>query len=176
MQKSSRLLLILGAMLLLGGCVAPLTPSIPPGYTGPRALIRDTALVHSGSKVDFFVVVKVGGKEIKNSRSESMAANYGQGFNLSPVLLDREVPAEQPLQLEIIARTEYAAPILALTNAVYFVKGEVTFTPGEDHTYMVKGVLGPDYSAVWVEDTTTQQVVGNKIEVKGSAKLGFWSK
>ena len=169
-------LFLLGLTLLLSGCVAPMAPSIPPDYTGPRAVLRDSALTHSTSKVDFFVVVKLAGKEIKNSRSESMSANYGKGFNLSPVLLDREVPAGQPLQLEIVARSEYAAPILALTNPVYMVKGEVTFTPAADHTYMVKGVLGADYSAVWIEDTSTQQVVGEKIEAKGSAKLGFWSK
>lgn len=167
--------LILLLVALLGGCVTYM-PTIPGGYTGPRAVVRDTALVHGSSKVDFFVVNKIGGQDIKESRTESLATNRGRGFMMDPVLLDREVPAGKPLVLELLARTEYAAPILALTNTVYQVKGDVSFEPVEGGIYAVKGVLGPDYSAVWIEDTATQQVVGKKIEVTGTAKLGFWSK
>jgi hypothetical protein len=160
---------------LLGGCVT-YAPTIPEGYAGPRAVLRDTALTHSGSKVDYFFVSKINGAAIKESRTESMVANQGRGFSMDPVLLDREVPAGTSIKIELVGRTEYAAPILALTNKVYQVKGEITLEPAEGRTYAIKGVLGEDYSAVWLEDTATREVVGEKIEVKGSAKLGFWSK
>jgi hypothetical protein len=90
-------------------------------------------------------------------------------------MLERDVPA-QPASIEIVGRTEYAAPILALTNPVYQVKGVVTFIPEASKRYVVKGVLSADYSAVWIEDMISQQVVGDKVEVNGSAKLGFFQK
>lgn len=161
--------------LMLSGCVTT-QPAIDPAYSGPRANIRDTALAHSASKVDYFVVLKVGERKIENSWFRSVSANQGRGFNMEPVLLDRDIPAGQEVTLEIIGRTEYAAPILALTNAVYQVKGTVTFMPEENHAYTLKGTLGPDYSGVWVEDMATGTVVGKKVEIHGSGKLGFFQK
>lgn len=75
-----------------------------------------------------------------------------------------------------MGRTEYAAPILALTNAVYEVKGVVEISPEAGKTYVVKGGLSEDHSVVWIEDEATSQVVGRKVEVNGSAKLGFFQK
>ena len=48
--------------------------------------------------------------------------------------------------------------------------------PSQDVTYVVKGQLGDDYSAVWIEDEKTGSIVGSKIEIKGSAKLGILQK
>lgn len=92
---------------------------------------------------------------------------------MTPVVLQREIPA-QPTALTIVARTEYAAPILAMTNAVYQVKGEVRITPDPNKTYVVRGELGESYSAVWIQEEGTNVVVGTKVETKGSAKLGFF--
>lgn len=162
-------------MLLLGGCVT-YVPTIPQGYTGPRATIRDTAMVHSPSKVDFFITEKVNGGQVENSIGKTLSANYGRGFMMEPKFEEHELPAGQTATVSVRARTLHAAPILALTQAVYEAKGEITFTPEENHIYAVKGTLGENYSAVWIEDTGTQQVVGKKIEVNGSAKLGFFQK
>jgi len=167
--------LALGLALFLGGCVS-YAPTIPTGYAGPRAKVRDTALTHSSSKVDFFCVDKVNGGNVEDSGTRTRVANQGQGFMMNPQFVDHEFPAGQAVKLTLRARTQYAADILALTNPVYEVKGEISFTPEADHTYAVKGVLGESYSAVWLEDTATQHVVDRKIEVQGSAKLGFWSK
>lgn len=163
------------SLFLLGGCVT-YAPTIPAGYTGPRATIRDTALVQSGSKVEFFTVEAVNGGKVQDSATKSRIANQGRGFMMSPEYVEHELTAGQPLRIEIRARTSYAAPILELTLPVYQVTGEVTFTPEAGHIYAVKGQLGENYSAVWIEDTSTQKVVDRKIEVNGSAKLGFFSK
>lgn len=162
------------ACALLTGCVS-YSPSIPEGYTGPTARIKDTAEVHSSSKVDYFVVTKIDGKTIANSRIESISANQGRGFYMEPVVLARDVPA-RPLTLELQARTEYAAPILALTSTVYQVMGEITFTPVEGRTYQVKGVLSEQVAFVWLEDAETGEVIEKKIAPNGSAKLGFFQK
>jgi hypothetical protein len=87
---------------LLAGCVT-YGPSIPEGYAGSRATIKDSATVHSASTVDYFVVAKIDGKIVKNSRIESIVANQGRGFSMSPVILTRDVPA-RPLTVDLVAR------------------------------------------------------------------------
>ena len=89
--------------------------------------------------------------------------------------LTHEVPAK-PISITLVARTEYAAPILALANSVYEVKGTIEITPGPKKQYFVRGTLGEDYSAVWLEEAYTGVQIGQKIEVRGNAKLGFLEK
>lgn len=98
-------------------------------------------------------------------------------MSMSPVLIQRAVPAAKPTSLLLVARTEYAAPILTLTNAVYQVKGKIDFTPEPNKRYIVRGELGESHSSVWLEEEDSKQLVGKKIEVEGSAaKLGFFEK
>jgi hypothetical protein len=161
--------------MFAGGCTS-YSLSLPQGYSGPKAVIKDTATVHSGSKVDYFGATKLDGKPIRSSRAESLSANYGRGFHMTPVVLDREIPAGKSVKVYLQGRTEYAAPILALTNTVYQVEGEISFVPTEGRIYEVKGVLSAEVSTVWLEDSTTKEVVDKKLVPSGSAKLGFFQK
>lgn len=164
---------VIFTVAVISGCAT--NNPIPDGYTGPRAMIKDSVMVHSSSKADFFYVEAVGGQNIENSRIKTRQVNQGRGMFMAPVVLGREIPA-RPITLKLVGRTEYGAPILALTNAVYQVKGDVQFEPEANKSYMVKGELGENYSAVWLEDVATSAVVGKKIEIKGSAKLGILEK
>jgi hypothetical protein len=148
---------------------------IPDGYTGPRATIKDSMLVHSSSKADFFYVEAVDGQDIENSRIRTLQVNYGRGINMTPEVLERQIPVRST-NLKLVGRTEYGAPILALTNTVYQVKGDVQFTPEADKNYVVKGELGENYSAVWLEEVGAGAIAGTKVEIKGSAKLGILEK
>lgn len=94
---------------------------------------------------------------------------------MTPEVISRQVPIT-PIVVTIVGRTEYAAPILAFTNDVYEVKGDISFTPEANQIYSVYGELGENYSTVWLEDESNQRVVGNKIEIHGSAKLGIFQK
>ncbi len=94
---------------------------------------------------------------------------------MTPALVERNVPAK-PSTFKIVGRTEYAAPILALTNTVYRVAGTVTFTPEVYKHYVVRGTLGENYSAVWIEEEATNRQVGEKIELRGAARLGILEK
>lgn len=161
------------AAYAVSGC-ATYNP-IPDGYSGPRATIKDSVLVHSASKTDFFYVEAVDGQNIGNSRTKTREVNQGRGMGMAPEILGREIPA-RPTTLKLVGRTEYGAPILALTNAVYQVKGDVQFEPEANKSYVVKGELGENYSAVWLEEVGTRAVVGKKVEIKGSAKLGILKK
>jgi len=168
-------LLPLLAVVLLSGCASVYKP-VPDGYTGPTATIEDSFKAVSNSEVEFFYVNKLDGHDIKNSRFASLSANAGRGMNLNPVPVERAVPASKPLSVLIVGRTEYGAPILALTNTVYQIKGTIDFTPEPNKRYVVKGALAESRSSVWLEDAQTKQVIGSKVQIEGSAKLGIFDK
>lgn len=154
---------------MMSGC-ASYNP-IPDGYSGQKASIEDSSIEHSTEKVDFFFVEAVDGHDVNNSVIETKKANYGRGFMMTPKTIGREIPA-QPINLTIVGKTIYAAPILSFTNIVYKIKGSVQFTPEANKFYTVKGELGESNSAVWVEEYGAGLISGTKIEIKGSAKLG----
>jgi len=148
---------------------------VPDGYTGSIVRITDSVTPRSSTSADFFYLSKVNGRRIEDSLSITKQVNSGQGFAMIPRVIGRVVPAE-PSTFTIVGRTHYAAPILDLMNTVYEVSGETKFTPIPHQSYVVKGVLGENYSAVWIEDSQTGEVVGQKIEIKGSSALGILEK
>jgi hypothetical protein len=129
---------------------------------------------HGGSGIDFFYLDKLNGRKIYQSLAATTQANQGNGFSMEPVMIKRDVPA-QTATFTIIGRTHFAAPIQELSNKVYQVAGDVTFTPAPDASYVVKGTLGPGYSAVWIEGKSGA-VMGKKIEIQGDATLNFLEK
>lgn len=146
-----------------------LTNPVPEGYSGPLAKIEDTYASRAERSIDVFFLDSVNGKKLENALTATTSRNAGRGFAMEPVGYARDVPAAAAT-FSIVGRTHYAAPILELTNTVYEVKGDVNFAPEPNHTYIVRGTLGPDTSAVWIEDAQTKTVIGNKIEVKGKAE------
>ena len=122
-----------------------------------------------------FYAEAINGQVIESSRNSTDKASAGQGRNLSVKNIERKIPI-QPLKVSIVGRTIYAAPIDVLIRSVYEVKGDIEFTPEENKIYTVRGVLGEKYSAVWIEEGADKKVVGEKIEINGSAKLGVLNK
>ncbi len=137
-------------LVALSGCVSPSMP-VPKGYAGPVATIRDTSTNVSGTKVRFFELAKVDGRAVTTSSGETARVNYGRGFAMSPEIMARFVPATKCV-LRLQGVTHVAAPILAFGGGMYHVEGEVTVTLKPDATYLVKGELAKEYSAVWLED------------------------
>jgi hypothetical protein len=171
-SNMKKLFMGVGLAVTLSGC-ANYQPATPVDYTGPTATIKDSVKTLSSSKADFYYVEQVDGASIRNSRINTLSANQGRGMQMAAAMVDRQVPA-RPIRLSVTGRTEYAAPILALTGTVYQVKGVVEFTPEANKSYTVRGVLGDDAS-VWVEDDESKAVVGAKVEKHG-AKLGVFEK
>ncbi|MDR1967393.1 MAG: hypothetical protein LBQ32_01695 [Burkholderiaceae bacterium] len=161
--------------LSITGC-ATYAPSVPKGYAGPQSVLDDSAKTYSNSKADFFVVEQVDGADVDNSLNETFRRNQGRGMSMTPYFISRPIAAEKPLKVAIKGRTYYATPIQALTSTVYQLKGVVEFTPKARARYIVRGELGESYSAVWIEEAQSHQLVGQKIETQGSAKLGFLEK
>lgn len=160
--------------LLLTGCATTYSP-VPENYQGEISQIDSSEERCSSGKADLFYLSEVNGKTIRNSLSATRSATYGQGFNLTTKLLKTDVPAQEATY-SIIGRTEHAAPVQAFSDEVYEVKGDIIFTPEANKEYIVKGVLGESYSAVWIELKETGEVVQSKIEINGSAELGFFEK
>jgi len=170
-----RRLSIVLSILVLSGC-ATVAPSIPESYSGPQARLDDSVVIHSDSKSDMFVAEQLDGKDVDNAIRRSQQASQGRGFALTTVQFGRPIVASKPIKVGVRGRTVFAAPIQALTSTVYQVKGTVEFIPEPNAIYVVRGEFGETYSAVWVEEATSKTVVGQKVEVKGSAKLGFLEK
>lgn len=169
--------LALSAAALLSGCATKPYSPFPENYAGTSATLTDTFIKRGGTEAEFFCAEQYEGNNWENARSKSLAASYGQGIRLTTMPVSRAIPANKPTKLLLVARTQHAAPILAMTNTVYQVKGTIEFTPETGKQYVVTGQLGGPRSAVWVEERETHQVVGQKIEVDGeAAKLGFFDK
>lgn len=168
-----KLALIIFTTALLHGC-ASFQPTIPEGYNGPIATIKDSAKRIDSGKADFFYLSHIDGKEIKHSRIESLIASHGQGNYLRTVLLDNNVPAGEHV-FTIVGRTSYAMPIRALSGTVYEVKGDIAFSPLANEAYVIKGLLSAEKSSVWIEKISDGEIV-DKIEVDGKTELGLFEK
>ena len=162
--------------LLLVACAAA-TTTVPETYKGPVAIIRDSAVSQSGSKANIFYLKSVDGQEIRNSLIATRQGNAGRGMSLGTTVIERPVLPQAGV-FSVVGRTEYGAPIQAMTSTVYQVAGEVRFTPEAGKRYVVRGVLGEKYCAVWIEEEVSGggAVVGEKVELKGSGKLGLFEK
>jgi hypothetical protein len=163
-----RLATIVWLTLSISGCVT-YAPSVPDGYVGPQAVLADSAKTYSTSKADFFVAVQIDGADVDNSLNETFRRNQGRGMRMTPYFISRPLVAEKPIKVAIKGKTHYAAPIQAITGTVRQVEGVVEFTPKANVRYIVRGELSESYSAVWIEETESRQLVGQKIEPRGVA-------
>lgn len=140
----------------------------------PVAIVRDSVKPISDQKAEFFYLKEVNDKSIENSRGVTLVSNQGRGFMMTPEVVERNVPAEAT-SYTIEGRTEYAAPILALSDKVFRISGKVSASLAPYRTYVVRGALDESHSAVWIEDIETHEIVG-KLEVSGSTELKWYEK
>lgn len=136
------------------------------------AVFRDSAKAINERSADLFYLSKIDDQKIEDSNMRTERVNRGRGMLMGHEVVERNVPA-QPATFTIEGRTRYAAPILRIAGNTRTVTGTVTFTPQQHKTYIVKGRLGADYSAVWIEEELEgggSRMVGDKIENPGQAK------
>lgn len=149
--------------LLVAGC-ATHGPTVPAGYGGPVAFIRDTGRMDSGIKGQMFFVAAIDGRPVYSSLESSRKQNAGDGSRgaAGMSLLNHTVPAS-PMRIQIVASHVTAAPIHAvvasLAGNLHQVRKEVMFTPVANGEYRVVGKLLPQGSDVWIEDTKTAERV-----------------
>jgi hypothetical protein len=132
---------------------------------GPLAKVTDSMFNEQSSQADFCVLLAIDGEGIDNAISDTYMRTQGHGFRLQPYVSYRMVSAK-PMQATLRCDTYYAAPISELVHKEFPVEGVVAFTPVEDASYVVKGVMGADGSEVWIEDEATGQAVTEKVAAK----------
>ena len=162
-----RKLLFLIIPILLHGCAA--YQPIPEGYKGPTATVTDSGFAENGSKAQFFVLAEINGNRIRNSFGASANASYGQGFALTPVYVQRKIPA-RPMQIKLVGSHATAAPIHSLfsraAGTFLSVEGIVSFTPKPNGRYVIKGELKENGSSIWIEDAETREKITEVIAKK----------
>ena len=147
-----------------------------PSSTGPTATIRDSfGNVVGTTRADFFYIDAIDGRGIRNAFDETFDLNYGHGMVLTPHGHERLVPAKEAKYL-LHGRTYFAAPILELAGHAFQIRGEVLLTPETGETYVVKGELSDDHSAIWVENERTGAQLGNRLLITGSAEVKMFRK
>ena len=138
--------------LLVSGC-ATVGPSVPEGYAGPVALLKDTGTDESTSKARVFAALEIDGQGINNSLRETRIASHNRGFALSFRVTHRDVPAKK-MKVKLIETHIVAAPIHEIASRAagtfFSVEGEVDFTPEPGETYVVTGDLSKEKSCVWI--------------------------
>lgn len=164
-----RVIILLAVAMLITGCALEKS-ALPKEYSGPTAQIADSSYVYSKSKSDFFFVDAIDGQPISNALERTANVNRGNGLYQHVQDAARAIEPKETV-FHICGRTHFAAPIQAMVGTTYSVDGNVRFTPRAGATYVVKGSLGPDYSAVWIENLETGVQVGNKLMIKGAAEV-----
>jgi hypothetical protein len=150
-------------------------PSIPSGYTGPTAVIKDSFQSVSPTQVSVFYLEGIDGRSVDNALKQTLERNRGRGSFMTPQGAERPVPARDAA-FHVVGVTHYAAPILELANTIYIVEGVVHLSPLDGGAYVVKGELGADHCAVWIEDEKTGAQVGNKLLAKGPSEIAAFKK
>jgi len=128
---------------------------------GPRTTITDSATNQSLIRVSLFYLSKVNGKAIDETRRATNRASAVGPLNVQ--IVSREVPAV-PSTFTIVGRTHFVTEVHELFSTAYEVAGDVSFAPRPNRIYVVVGMLGERYSAVWIQDSQSGEVMGNKIE------------
>jgi hypothetical protein len=152
--------------VLLAGC-AGLQPATPPDYTGPTANVADQSVQVSSQLLHVFEITQVDGRRLLSTSIATVQANHGRGFSVAPVALTNELPL-RPARVRLQAITQYAAPILALTNPTCQAQGDVDFTPEAGKAYRVAGRVSAEVCEAWIEDLATRQPVTEKVSGKGT--------
>ncbi|GBG13599.1 ATPase AAA [Novimethylophilus kurashikiensis] len=156
-----------------GKLALTLSQPYPANFDFSTAVIRDSIQMPWNDRGDFFYLTQIDGQPVEDSRSVTHRRNIFRGQTMLPYAIDREVPTQRAKYL-IVGKTEYALPFQMATNPVYEVKGEIEAALEKNKVYEVRGTLGENYSAVWLEDVSTHTVVGRKIEIRGATRVGVW--
>jgi hypothetical protein len=160
------------AALALSGCAgvksfSAFEPATPPDYTGPTANVADQVVAIGSQRLHVVEITQVDGRRLASSSTATRRAGQGGAMTVTPVVLTNEL-ALRPAQVRIQAATQYASPVVAMSNASCRTVGEVSFTPQDGKRYVVSGQIAADVCEVWIEDLATKQKVTETITGPGT--------
>lgn len=165
MPKHLILIAVLAAAV--GACK---TVPIAETFSGPTAVVRDSAEVLEDGRMLIYYLAAVNGRAVEaNSLERTRKATADPEDENKPDLLEhRLAPAITTVEIE--GRSFYRRPVDELKNALsmYRTRQTIAFDAQPDVSYVVKGVLKSGGSQVWLENATTGERVG--AVVPGAAK------
>jgi hypothetical protein len=169
-----RIVFLAATALLLSGCTSfksfsAFEPAAPADYTGPTANVADQVVAVSPQQLHVFEMTQVDGRRLASSSVATTRAGQGSGMTVTPVALTNELPLGAA-RVRLQAATQYASPVLGLSNPHCRTVGEVDFTPAEGRRYVVNGRIGADACEVWIEDVTSKQAVTEKVSGPGTVR------
>ena len=132
---------------------------LPEAYNGPVATIRSTSNSKNTVSIESFEVSQINGVLVQGG---TQGTAYGAGMAASTKEHSVDLPANQPVTVQLTGRDSFAADGAALFSALSggtskTVTGEFQFTP-KAQTYTVTGQLGKEASTVWLEDARGRKV------------------
>ena len=107
-----------GAVLVLLAACASYAPTVPAGYTGPTAQLRESGAMQgpvSGGQL--FYVAAIDGKEVYSSFTRTTKEQKGQGPTLQSMSYVSHTLPALPMRLKLVGTTVTGAPITALLSA-----------------------------------------------------------
>ncbi|MCP4486458.1 MAG: hypothetical protein GY820_03930 [Gammaproteobacteria bacterium] len=150
-------ILLFSMLTLLASCAV--RHAIPLNYTGPIAIVQETAVRVDQGKAKMFFLNEIDGVYVSdNSSSRSFSESYRKGNNLTIIDSPYEIPAEQHTYT-ITGSHVWAMDGRAILEADLDVSGEVKFTPVEGRTYLINGSLSEEESTVWIKDTESGEII-----------------
>lgn len=166
-----RLIFPAATALLLGGCAGlrPFEAAAPPDYTGPTANVADQVVALGPQRLHVFEITEVDGRRLPSSSMASARAGEGSRMTLAPVALSNELPLAS-LRVRLQAATQYASPLVALSQPSCRTVGEVAFTPQDGRRYAVSGRIAAEACEVWIADAASGRAVTEKISGPGTGR------
>lgn len=160
--------------LLLAGCASAgsfsaFEPATPADYTGPTVNVADQAVAVGPQRLHVFEMTQVDGRRLASSSVATTRAGQGGAMTVTAVALSNEL-AVRPARVQLQAATQYASPLVALSNPTCRTVGEVVFTPREGVRYAVRGRIEAQACEVWIEDLATGQPVTDKVTGPGTQR------
>ena len=143
--------------LAFSGCQSvPVSPALD---TIPHAKLTSSHNDVDNDRTDIFRVLAIDGRETIDAT------------DLSPrsVEIDHSelVAAGKPAHVAVDARAFYSNAARRLFWDPMAVKGTIEFMPEADATYVMRGSLSLEVSSVWIENSATHAIVGNRISMPG---------
>lgn len=158
---------VIVATIVLSGCAQK---NVMDDYSGPVSRIASTYMRRGSHGGDYFSLSTVNGQNV------TMRATTPSGNRRGDVFSSVSFVPSKPAVFSVVGATNYSPPIIQLANKIYRISGDISFTPADNKLYEVKGEMNDEHSAIWIEDSDSGVMVGNKIEIIGSTAVGLLEK
>lgn len=156
-----RWLVALSVVLLATAC-APGVPIVRPD--APQAQLNDRLTADDdGANPRGFALVAIDGEPIANALRPRAGGGYGSMLSDIRARTVEARKAAFTIRGQTLSRPGIDTLIKSAAGRIVTVEGTVTFEPKPGRIYRVNGTLGPEASAVWIEDFETGEVVSEKV-------------